>query len=62
MKTIFTLSLLPIIVLAYFLSAQFYVAGNYFAAYPLIAIFFASVVYFIYRSGSQLEKSRMEIA
>lgn len=57
MKTIFNLSLLPIIVLAYFFSAKFYIAANYFPAYALIAVFFGSVVYFIYQAGVQLEKS-----
>ena len=57
MKTIFTLSLLPIIVLAYFFSAQFYVAANYVPAYALIAVSFASVVFFVYQAGSRLEKS-----
>ncbi len=57
MKTIINLSLLPIIVLAYFFSAQFYVAANYVPAYALIAVFFASVVFFVYQAGSRLEKS-----
>ena len=38
MKTIITLSLLPIIVLAYFFSEQLYIAAKYFPAYVLIAI------------------------
>jgi hypothetical protein len=62
MKTIFTLSLLPVIVLAYFFSAQMYVAGNFVPAYALIAISFAAIVYFIYQAGSRLEKSGMQIA
>jgi hypothetical protein len=62
MKTIFNLSLLPIIVLAYFFSAQLYVAANYLPAYALIAVSFCSVVYFIYQAGSRLEKSGMRIA
>jgi hypothetical protein len=57
MKTIINLSLLPIIALAYFFSAQFYVAANYVPAYALIAVFFASVVFFVYQAGSRLEKS-----
>ena len=56
MKTIFNLSLLPFIVLAYFFSAQFYIAANYVPAYALIAGFFASVVYLIYQAGMKLEK------
>jgi hypothetical protein len=43
--------------LAYFFSAQFYVAANYVPAYALIAVFFASVVFFVYQAGSRLEKS-----
>ena len=62
MKTIFTLSLLPIIVLAYFFSAQLYVAADYVAAYALIAVFFSSVVFFIYQAGSRLEKSPLRVA
>jgi hypothetical protein len=61
MKTIFTLSLLPIIVLAYFFSAQLYIAGEYIPAYALIAISFASIVYFIYQAGSRLENSQMRM-
>lgn len=57
MKTIINLSLLPIIALAYFFSAQFYVAANYVPAYALITVFFASVVFFVYQAGSRLEKS-----
>ena len=62
MKTIITLSLLPIIALAFFFSAQMYVAANYLVAYTLIAVSFASVVYFIYQAGSRLEKSDMQVA
>ena len=57
----FTLSLLPVIALASFFSAQLYVAGNYVPAYALIAISFAAVVYFIYQAGSRLEKSAMQV-
>lgn len=56
MKTIFNLSLLPIIILAYFFSAKLYMAANYVPAYALIAVFFGSVVYFIYRAGILLER------
>jgi len=58
MKTIFTLLLLPIIILAYFFSEQLYVAGNYFAAYALIVILFVSAVFCIYRIGSMLQRQR----
>lgn len=56
MKSIINLSLLPIIVLAYFYSAQLYKAANYIPAYLLIAFSFASVVYFIYQAGMKLER------
>lgn len=59
---IITLSLLPIIVLAYFFSAQLYVAANYVPAYALIAISFVSAVFFIYQAGSQLESARARVA
>jgi len=55
MKTLFTLSLLPLIVVAYFFSAQFYIAANYVAAYALIAIGFSSLVYCIYQASVRLQ-------
>ena len=59
MKMFFTLSLLPVIALSSFFSAQLYITGNYVPAYALIALSFGSVVYFIYQAGSRLEKSAM---
>ena len=56
MKTIFTLSLLPIIVIAYFLSAKLYAAANYLPAYAMVTLFFVSVVFCIYRAGTLLQK------
>jgi hypothetical protein len=56
MKTIITLSMLPINVLAYFFSKQLYIAADYIPAYTLMAIFFVSSVYFIYQAGRMLEK------
>jgi hypothetical protein len=61
MKTIITLSLLPIVALASYFSAQFYVAGNYIPAYALIAVSFASFVSFVYQAGSRLEKPRTQV-
>jgi hypothetical protein len=58
MKTIFTLSLLPVIVLAYFFGEQLYVAGNYVAAYALVATSFVATVICIYQVGSILERQR----
>lgn len=55
MKTLFTLSLLPLIVLAYFFSKQFYVAADYVAAYALIAVGISSLVFFIYETSQRLE-------
>jgi hypothetical protein len=59
MKTLFNLSLLPVVALAYFFGEKMYVAANYLPAYALIALSFVSVVYFIYQAGSRLEKSGM---
>jgi hypothetical protein len=59
MKTFITLSLLPVIFLAYFFSKQLYLAANYIPAYVLIAIFFVSAVYFIYQAGSMLQKNSL---
>jgi hypothetical protein len=56
MKTLFTLSLLPVIVIAYLLSAKLYVAADYVSAYLMMTLFFFSVVYCIYRAGSILQK------
>lgn len=56
MKTLFTLSLLPVIVIAYLLSAKLYETSNYVAAYAMMTLFFSSVVYCIYRAGSALQK------
>ncbi|HUB60429.1 MAG TPA: hypothetical protein VL978_07000 [Puia sp.] len=58
MKTIFTLSLLPIIVAAYFFSTQLYIAANYVPAYSLIVIFLAAVVFCIYQVGATLQRQR----
>jgi hypothetical protein len=62
MKTIIILSLLPIIALASFFSAQFYIAAEYIPAYALIAVSFGSFVYFVYQAGSRLEKPRTRVA
>jgi hypothetical protein len=55
MKTIITLSLLPLIILAYFLSAKLYVAADYLSAYAMVALFFSAVVVFCYRAGASLQ-------
>lgn len=55
MKTFFTLSLLPLVIIAYYFSAQLYVAADYVAAYALIAVGFSSLVYFIYEAGAKLQ-------
>jgi|HubBroStandDraft_2_1064218.scaffolds.fasta_scaffold36535_3 hypothetical protein len=61
MKTIIILSLLPIVALASFFSAQFYIAAEYLPAYALIALSFVSFVCFVYQIGSRLEKPRTRI-
>jgi hypothetical protein len=58
MKTLFTLSLLPVIVIAYLLSAKLYEAADYVSAYAMMTVFFSSVVYCIYRAGAMLQKQR----
>ena len=58
MKTLFNFSLLPLIVIAYFFSAHFYVAANYVAAYALIVFGFSSLVFFIYQTGMRLQNQR----
>lgn len=56
MKTILTLSLLPLIVLAYFFSTRLYVDGSYFAAYSLVTACFVSVVFCIRNVGQLLQR------
>jgi hypothetical protein len=56
MKTIFTLSMLPVIVLAYFFSARFYIDSNYIPAYALMAACFFSVVFWIRNVSLLLQK------
>jgi hypothetical protein len=56
MKTILTLSLLPVIVLAYFFSTRLYVNGSYLASYTLVAACFVSVVFWIRNVGLLLEE------
>jgi len=51
MKTISTLLLLPVIILAYFFSARLYVNGDYVAAYALVATCFFSIVFWIRNVG-----------
>ena len=58
MKTIFTLSLLPVIVLAYFFSTRLYVSGSYLAAYSLVTAWFLSLVLWIRNVGLLLQKQR----
>ena len=55
MKTLFTLLMLPVIVLAYFFSARLYVNADYFAAYSLVAACFFSVVFWIRQVGQMLQ-------
>jgi hypothetical protein len=55
MKTLFTLLLLPIIILAYFFSARLYVSGDYVAAYSLVVTWFLSVVFGIRQVSLMLQ-------
>lgn len=58
MKTIFTLLLLPVIILAYFFSARLYVNGDYIAAYSLVVTWFLSVVLWIRQVGMMLQRQK----
>jgi hypothetical protein len=58
MKTLITLSPLPLIVLAYYFSTRLYVNGNYLAAYSLVTVWFFSVVFWIRSVGLLLQKQR----
>lgn len=58
MKTIFTLLLLPVIILAYFFSARLYVNGDYVAAYSLVVTWFLSVVLWIRQVGMILQRQK----
>ncbi len=58
MKTISTLLLLPVIILAYFFSARLYVNGDYVAAYSLVLTWFVSVVFWIRQVGTMLQGER----
>jgi len=58
MKTIFTFSLLPVIVLAYFFSTRLYINAEYVPAYALVAICFFSTVLCIRNVGQLLQSQR----
>ena len=58
MKTIFTLLLLPVIVLAYFFSARLYVNGDYVAAYSLVVTWFLSVVFWIRQVSLLIQRQK----
>jgi hypothetical protein len=58
MKTIFTLLLLPVIILAYFFSARLYVNGDYVAAYSLVATWFLSVVFWIRQVSLLMQRQK----
>jgi hypothetical protein len=58
MKTISTLLLLPVIILAYFFSARLYVNGDYVAAYALVATCFFSIVFWIRNVGMLLQRQK----
>ena len=58
MKTIFTFSTLPVIILICFLSGKFYISGDLVAAYCLVLTAFLSVSLWINQIGLQLKKQR----
>jgi hypothetical protein len=58
MKTLFTLLLLPVIILAYFFSARLYVNGDYVAAYSLVLTWFISIVFWIRQVGQLLQPQK----
>ena len=58
MKTISTLLLLPVIILAYFFSARLYVNGDYLAAYSLVATWFLSVVFWIRQVSLLIQRQK----
>ena len=58
MKTIFTLLLLHVIILAYFFSARLYVNGDYLAAYSLVATWFLSVVFWIRQVSLLIQRQK----
>ncbi len=58
MKTILTLLLLPVIILAYFFSARLYVNGDYVAAYLLVVTWFLSVVFWIRQVGIMMQRQK----
>jgi hypothetical protein len=58
MKPIFTLLLLPVIILAYFFSARLYVNGDYLAAYSLVATWFLSVVFWIRQVSLLMQRQK----
>jgi hypothetical protein len=58
MKTILTLLLLPVIILACFFSARLYVNGDYVAAYSLVLTWFLSVVFWIRQVGMLMQRQK----
>lgn len=59
MKTVFTLLMLPVLILVcIFFSTQLYVNGQYLGAYSLVATWFLSIVFWIQNTGLVLQKQR----
>ena len=57
MKTVFTLIMLPVLILVcIFFSTQLYVNGQYLASYSLVATWFLSIVFWIQNTGLVLQK------
>ncbi|HEX9513879.1 MAG TPA: hypothetical protein VF939_25485 [Puia sp.] len=58
MKKIFTILMLPVILLICFFSGQLYISGEYVASYTLVLTWFASTIYWINQVSLQLQKQR----
>jgi hypothetical protein len=58
MKTIFTLLMLPVIILVCFLSGKLYIHGELFISYTLVLTSFLSVSLWINNIGQLLQKQR----
>jgi len=56
MKTIFTLLMLPLIVLICFFSVKLYISGEYVAAYTLVMTWFLSVTIWIKNIGLLMKR------
>jgi len=58
MKTIFTLLMLPVIILVCFLSGKLYINNQYFISYTLVMTSFLAVSLWINHISTLLQKQR----